>query len=332
MTNRATKPIQTKSLVAQPQPRKDVSELSFPDQLATIPGIRLYPKSFAHALTRLEHLLHSSNTGVLLTGPPNVGKATLLSEFAKKHPVIVREDLPNDLQPVIFATPTSRVDAVGIADAIARDAAWPHFVGTSQKAPEHQVGYLLEKSETKVLLIYHAHMLADGKGKFGLNTLPFILNLRDRATATLCLVGDESLVDIIDRSGLADSFFTRLSLKPMKFDEEWKKLIRKLKAELPFDFGVLDLPDMDLRLYVASLGKIPTLINYAEAAAICAVYVDSQEVVTLKHFEKAYEDRHPGEPNPFDPKINAAALLERAREVVRDPVTDALRISNRRNN
>ena len=66
------------------------------------------------------------------------------------------------------------------------------------------------------------------------------------------------------------------------------------------------------------------------AAAVYAVYDDKKCVVTLKHFEKAYEDRHPGEPNPFDPKINPAALLERAGDVVRDAVSDALRISNRR--
>jgi GTPase SAR1 family protein len=332
MTNRSTSPVQTRSLVAHPRTRKDVDGLPFPDQLAMIRDIRLYPRQVAHVLTRLEYLMHSSNTGVLLTGPANVGKATLLNEFAKKHPVIVREDLPNDLQPVIFATPTSRVDAVGIADAIARDAAWPHFVGTSQKAPEHQVGFLLEKSETKVLLLYHAHMLADGKGKFSQDTLPFIVNLRDRATATLCLVGDEKLVDIIEKSGLADSFFQRLSLKPMEFDADWKKLIRNMKSQLPFDFSVLELPHMDRLLHMASLGKIPNLINYTEAAAVCAVYDDAKTVVTLKHFEKAYEDRHPGEPNPFDPKIDAATLLERAKDVARDGASDALRISNRRNN
>jgi hypothetical protein len=327
MTNRLTSSIQTRSLVAQPLTRKDVTRPSVPEQLASIRDIRLFPKDVKHVLNRLEYLMHSSNTGVLLTGPKNVGKATLLTEFAKKHPVIIREDLPTDLQPVVFATPTSRVDAVGIADAIAKDAAWPHFTGNSQKAPEHMVDILLQKSETKVLVLYHAQMLANGKGQFGSDTLPFIVNLRDRATATLCLVGDESLVEIIERSGLTDSFFTRLALKPMKFDAEWTKLIRNLKAQLPFDFSVLEAPGMDLRLHLASRGKIPMLINHIEAAAISAVYDDIKLIVTLKHFEKAYGDRHP---NPFDPKVDPAALLNRAEDVKRDAVSDALRAANRR--
>ena len=248
-------PGSARSLVAISRQPRDMNSLSMPEQLSLIPKIRLYPKHVARILERLEYLMHSSSTGVLLTGSPNVGKATLLAEFARKHPVIVRDDLPNDLQPVVFVTPTSRLDAVGIADAIARDAAWPHFVGMSQKAPEHMVDFLLQKSETKVLLLYHAHLLAGGRGKFGCETLPFITNLRDRATTTLCLVGDDSLVEIVKKSGLADSFFTRLTLNPMDFDADWTKLVRNFRMQLPFDFSVLDSPYMDLRLHRASTGK-----------------------------------------------------------------------------
>jgi hypothetical protein len=243
----------------------------------------------------------------------------------------MQERKPVAFQPVIVTTPTSKLTAAGLAESIACDAGWPNLVAsTGSKIPELQVDHLLRKSNTHMLFLVRASLLANGRTSIAPDSIPFIQNLFDRGAATIAFAGGDDLPGLIAKCPqLAGRFFDRMLLDPFALDEHWRTMIRALSEKLPFEETELDKHDMPERLHNASAGKNPVLMRLTEAAAKVAYYGKRSKILRIEHFMTAFGHSWPSETNPFAPTIASSRLRPRGTQRAENATRDALRIANR---
>ncbi|UPJ53416.1 TniB family NTP-binding protein [Bradyrhizobium sp. 200] len=314
---------------------KNWRSLPVPDRIAAIENIFLYHPEVSRALQRLEHMFHAGRgMGVLMHGPDKVGIGSLIKRFAQTHPA--RERKPIALQPVIVSTPTSKLSAAGLAESISCDAGWPPFFGASSKIPELQIDNLFRRSETRMLFLLRASLLANGRTTIAPESIPFIINILDRAAVTFILAGRENLPDLVMKCpDLRDAFFQDMPVAPLPMDEHWLAMIGTLATELPFEETELTKDDMPERLHNASEGKTPDLMPLVKTASTVAYYEDRSPVLRVEHFKRAFSYiRRPSRTdNPFDAGVAAQSFHVRksqtAENTKRDVNRDALRIANR---
>jgi hypothetical protein len=192
------------------------------------------------------------------------------------------------------------------------------------------VDHLLRKSNTHMLFLVRASLLANGRSSIAPESIPFILNLLDRGAATIALAGEDDLPRLIAKCPqLAGRFFDRMPLEPFAMDEHWCTMIGTLSNKLPFEETELDKHDMPERLHNASAGKNPILMRLAESAAKVAYYGKRSKILRIEHFMTAFGYAWPSETNPFAPTIAGSRLRPRGTQTAENAKRDALRIANR---
>lgn len=314
---------------------KNWRSLPVPERIASIDQIFLYHPEVSKPLQRLEHMFHAGpGMGVLMYGPSKVGIGSLIRRFAQTHPPQARR--PIALQPVIVSTPTSKLSAAGLAESISCDAGWPPFFGSSSKIPEIQIDTLLRKSDARMLFLLRASLLANGRTTIAPESVPFIMNILERAAVTFILAGRENLPDLVMKCpDLSEAFFEDMPIAPLAMDEHWLALIAALANELPFEETELTKGDMPERLHNATEGKTPDLMRLAKTASTVAYYEERSTVLRVDHFKKAfpYIRRPKRSDNPFDTGVTANAFHVRKSQAEqstkREANRDALRIANR---
>jgi len=266
-------------------------------------------------------------------GVQKVGIASLIRRFADMHPPQARK--PVALQPVILTTPTSKLTAAGLAESISCDARWPPFAGSSSKIPELQIDHLLRESETRMLFMLRASLLANGRSNIAPEAVPFIVNLLDRGAATIVLAGLDDLPDLMMKcQHLRDAFFLRMPVKALAMDGHWTAMIDTLAKQLPFEETEMAKGDMPALLHDASEGKPPELLLLSETASTVAYYEDRSSVLRKEHFKKAFGYAWPWKThNPFTAGVTAsthhARKAQDAESAKRDATRVALRVANR---
>jgi hypothetical protein len=196
------------------------------------------------------------------------------------------------------------------------------------KLPELQIDMFLRKSNTRILFLNRATLLAGGGSSIAHSSAVFLSNLMDRTDTSTALVGEENLLDLIeDCKLLRKRFRVRLELRPIAFGPRWKELLSSTEQRLPFDRTDLLLDDMPLRLHIASeCGKIPVFMGLTFDAASWAILAKHSPNLKREHFLAAFSLQRKGV-NPFgdvDP--------EYARPGENDPVRSATLQAVRANN
>jgi hypothetical protein len=316
----------------KPLSKKDLLALSPGERLASVSDIFLFPAVVGDALKEFEYAFYSSGVSglspnLLLSGPDGSGKTRLIRYFWTKHPPVERD--PFDEQPVVIATPTARVDAVGLSEAVLGDAGWPQSLARmGEKMSEIQIQHFVAKSKTRVLIFNRAHLLAEGRSSIGHETAVFLSNLIDATCVSVVLVGNENLVDLIgDCSLLRRKFDTRLEFRPIKFGRPWIDFLAGLERDLPFVGTDLLVDDMPLRLHIATdSGRIPEMMRLTFKAARCALLEKKSAELKREHFFAAFA-LGPWKINPFG-KIDPE-FARRDESAAASARGDAVRANNR---
>jgi hypothetical protein len=316
----------------KPLSKKDLLALSPGERLASVSNIMLFPSVVGDALKELEYAFHSSgrlglSSNLLLSGPDSSGKTRLIRHFWTKHPRIERDRF--DEQPVVIATPTARVDALGLSEAILGDGGWPQSLARiGEKMSEIQIALFVSESKTRVLIFNRAHLLAGGRSVIAHETAVFLSNLIDKTGVSIVLVGNEKVPDLIDNCPLLRAKFDiRLELGQIKLGRPWTDFLAGLERELPFGSTDLLVDDMPLRLHVAAdSGRIAEMMRLTFKAARFALFEKKSADLKREHFLAAFA-LGPGKINPFgkiDPEF--ARRDESATSSARG---DAVRANNR---
>jgi hypothetical protein len=326
-------PLTVPAAIDQPASKHQLLMLRPTERLRSISAIFLFPQTVRTALEQLEYVFHSRGRGlsanILLTGADHLGKSALIRYFLSRHPPVPGDDV-FDEQPVVITTPTSRADAVGLAEAILGDGGWPQsLVGMGAKLPELQINMFLRKSNTRILFLNRATLLAGRGSSITHSSAVFLSNLMDQTDTSTALVGEENLLDLIDDCKiLRKRFRVRLELNPIKFGPRWTALLSSIEQRLPFERTDLLLDDMPLRLHIASEGgKIPVLMDLTFDAASFAILAKHSPNLTRAHFLAAFSHQCKGV-NPFgdvDPEF--ARLGEN--DPARSDALQAVRANNR---
>jgi len=321
------------AIAAPRRPTKsELLALSAPEKLRSISTIMLFPGPVKLALKAMEFAFHTNNTGglathVLLTGPRSTGKTRLAQHFLSQHPSVPGERF--DGQPVILTTPTARIDARGMSEAILGDARWPLAAAqVGEKFTELQIERVLQQSSTRMLIFNRAERLAPG-GRMPHVSAVFLENLMDRGSCRIVLIGSDDLVDPIKRCpALAERFDVRLELPTLPMNSDWQTMCEVLDRELPFAKTDINTDDMPRRLRIASFGRIPILMRLVQAAAKISLYEKKSISLTREHVKVAFEQRMSDRINPF-----ANVSVETAEAAYGDqPLSDyerGIRINNR---
>jgi Bacterial TniB protein len=133
---------------------------------------------------------------IMITSSPKAGATELIQPFASMHPSSPAAGNVRR-QPIIVTSPTTRVSAAGLAEAIVYDAEWPNLIGSmGEKFPEVQIPHLLDQSGTNMLVIKRANCLVSPAGGFSTKVALFLATLLDLQMTTIVLVGDDDLFDL----------------------------------------------------------------------------------------------------------------------------------------
>lgn len=217
--------------------------------LAWTPAVRHFETEIMELLEANEYAPPGARPGLLIDGPPTVGKSTLVKMIARKFEQQLREDFPErfvperlgSYVPVVYISLADQVTPKQISVAFARYLNTP--TGGTKEDIDHRILDALAACGTQLVIFDDLHFL-DCSHKDGRASNDHIKYLANHAPCTIIGTG----VDLEDspllseggatgRNTQTSGRFSRQLLSPFTLDAErdimeWAAVIRSLEGSL----------------------------------------------------------------------------------------------------
>jgi hypothetical protein len=304
--------VHTTTVDAAPKPWRDMTPH---ERLNDISNRFVFTKPIKELLRKLKSRVEEipsskSKRVIVLSGPEGTGKTALAQHLAESYAAVDEDGV--DQRTVVLTSPTFKVDAASLADAVVRDVNWPVRPRLSgERSPEKQMDWVLDKSRARMLIFTRADFLAPNGEDVAPQAIPFLVRLMDRPNhPTLVLVASSPFAAKIARhSKLADKL-TNLELRPLEYGKRWLRAVEQYDAMLPFVIGGLTSTGMPEMLYLATAGKLPLLSGLSVEAGRFALFgAKRADRLSKEHFHLAFSEFRPGSSNPFAGEHKVEALI-----------------------
>ncbi|MFK4522954.1 hypothetical protein ABIF90_000935 [Bradyrhizobium japonicum] len=260
---------------------------------------------------RVEELpTRKSKCVIILSGPDGVGKTALVKHFAESFSQSDGEGL--DYRPVVIASPIGKSDSDTLAKAVISACNWPVQLRFRSGMPsEDRMNYVLAQCRTRMLILTRADfLLSDDEKRIASETVRFLVRLLDRSSLIVTLVASPTLSNILNFHPKLRGKLSTLFLGPIPYGRRWYKALEQYDAGIPFESGSLTVKGMPEMLHLGSEGRLPCLSRLTRDAGRFALSGAKRSDRILKeHFEKAFSEFRPQQPNPFSGDRDPSSLL-----------------------
>lgn len=195
-----------------------------------------YPRAES-ILKRLDELRtwpkRSRMPNVLITGPSNNGKTTILRHFLKKHTPSENLDGDSASIPVLMILTPPGPDETALYDAILANYSTPISTRDLARDKRFQVISLARRTELKLLLIDEIQDLFAGDTRKHRQCLVAIKYLSNALQIPIVASGVESAVRALQLEEQTGNRFEVISLPRWKYDSDFQRLLANFEAVLP---------------------------------------------------------------------------------------------------
>ena len=195
-----------------------------------------YPRA-ENILKRLEELRtwpkRSRMPNILITGPSNNGKTTILKHFLKKHPPNENLEGESASIPVLMVLTPPGPDESALYDSILVNYATPISTRDLPRDKRFQVINLAIRTELKLLLIDEIQDLFAGDTRKHRQCLVAIKYLSNALQIPIVASGVESAVRALQLDEQTGNRFEIISLPRWRYDANFQRLLANFEAVLP---------------------------------------------------------------------------------------------------
>jgi hypothetical protein len=305
-----------------PASAEDWRGMSASQRLEAVTNIKIFAPESNRCLARLDNRLRaggpasSGNAGVILSGPDDIGKHSLIEHLARHNPPVPTETI--DSHGIIVVPPIAKPDPGALTEAIELVTKWKYRDRLPPgPGPSFQVNNICGALKTRILVFDRAMFLCNSFA-VAADAVPFLVGIMDAGQVLVVLVGPDELRKRIKKTrGLAGRFFT-WPLKPFDYGEDWIKSLGDYEKKMPFEKGCLTANTMPARLFLSCWGKMPQFARLTIEASRNRLWNGkNRDALQMQDFERAYAELEPDDPkNPFNSKYDMAILKE---DIARGP-------------
>lgn len=174
---------------------------------------------------RMQHLL--------LIGPTNNGKTSIVRQFQKRNPP--DPNLAGDAAkvPVVFVLAPPTPDEAALHDAILANFVTPINPRDGARAKRHQATAILRGAETRMLIIDEIQHLLAGDGYRQRTMVNVIKNLGTEMQMTIVATGVASALNAIRLDEQVSNRFQEWALPRWRLNDEFRRLLASFERTVP---------------------------------------------------------------------------------------------------
>jgi|LGOV01.1.fsa_nt_gb hypothetical protein len=228
---------------------------------------------------------------LLIIGESNIGKTSIVTKFEEEHQSYTIEDevgMSSIIRPVVLALAPSKADEKGLYISIL-EAFWTPFnTSDSLTKLRHQVFYLMQESNVKILIFDEMHHFLSGtpmQQRFVMNALK---NISNKLMIPIVGVGIKDASLILSSDPQLTSRFDIIRLPKWDLDKNFRGLLKAFEKRLPLKKpSHLDAKEKATLLYTISSGNLGDLHRLLIESSIYAIENNIEEITVeiIKKFK-----------------------------------------------
>lgn len=223
---------------------------------------------------------------MLLVGSSNNGKTKILKRFLSQHPADPNPKGDFSIIPVVFVEAPSSPDIGDLYTRIFRAINHPFSSRATVKEKEGSLYRVLEKVQTKVLLIDEIqHLIAGGQSKQR-EFRNSIKGLGNELKISIVCAGIEDALNAFNTDLQLSNRFEPEILEKWKLDDEFAKLLATMERRTPLkNPSRLTSPELAQRILFMSEGILGEIDEVIKRSAILAIK-NGTECITMDTLSK----------------------------------------------
>ncbi len=219
---------------------------------------------------------------LLLIGEPNMGKTSLIQQFAINNPDYSFEDdleISHPSKPVIIAQAPASADEKGLYIAIL-ESFWTPYRPTDTIAKlRHQTIHLLRECHVKILILDEIHNFLGGTAAKQRMVMNVLKNLGNELLIPIVGVGTQDAALILHSDPQHASRFDVITLPKWDMNKDFKSLLMGFEGRFPLRKpSNLGTREKGTALYAISSGNLGDLHRLLIECAICAIKEEREEI------------------------------------------------------
>lgn len=219
---------------------------------------------------------------LLIIGESNIGKTSLIVQFALNNPDFSLEDdlgMSHPSKPVVMAQFPASVDEKGLYIAIL-ESFWTPFrpIDTIAKL-RHQAIFLLRECNVRILILDEIHNLLGGTAAKQRTVMNILKNLGNELLIPIVGVGTQDAALILHSDPQHASRFDVITLPRWEMNKDFRSLLMAFEARLPLQNpSNLGSREKGSALFAISNGNLGDLHRLIVECAICAINEGTEEI------------------------------------------------------
>jgi DNA polymerase III delta prime subunit len=247
-----------------------------------------YPRA-TEILAAMDELINwpkrSRMPNLLIVGPTNNGKTTIIEEFMRRHPVNSCPTEDSEHVPVIFIHTPPVPDEKAFYNEILMNFATPILPSTHARDKRRQVISLLTATRVRMLIIDDIQDVMAGDLRRHRSMLVVIKYLSNKLQIPIVAAGIESAQNAIQAEPQLSNRFQITALPRWTNETSFSQLLANFEAVLPLrERSSLHAPEIATLIHQMTegvLGEISMLLSKAAAGALR----DNEEKITSKRLK-----------------------------------------------
>ena len=220
---------------------------------------------------------------LVILAPPRSGASTILKRFAGRHPRLQGLGKVADKLSIIYLDAPPSTGAMRIAKSVLsvfnREAA----LGSKAELFARLPAYLMACG-TRILIIDHAHWLANGRGIDVRQSLTLLCDLQTKTGVNIVMVGSGAIMEIVEGFRNLGKEVKTLELQAFRNDKEYHIFLRQFSKQIPLDCSSLTTEPLRSSLLRMSGGFPGRLVDTIRSAAKQALE-EGSTALDSNHFE-----------------------------------------------
>ncbi len=223
---------------------------------------------------------------LLLVGPTNNGKTSILRRFEALHPI--NDNLESDaaLVPIVSVSAPPVPDESSFYDAILHQFTTPTRPRDHARNKRFQVIQILKKVGTRILIIDEIQDLLAGDSKKQLSLLNVIKHLGNELEIPIIASGVQSALNAIQVDPQLANRFEPIALPRWEFNDDFRSLLASFESVIPLKKpSVLVSLKLSQKIFFMSEGTIGEISMLLAKAAEISIQTQ-EERITLKTLDE----------------------------------------------
>lgn len=219
---------------------------------------------------------------LLITGESNIGKTSIISSFEKLHSSYTIEDeekMSVIVRPVILALASDNADVKNLYISVLESFWTPFNPSDSLAKLRHQMFFLLQKCNVKMLIIDEIHHFLRGTPKQQRNVMDALKNIGNKLMIPIVCVGLKEATLILTSDPQLSSRFDSIKLSRWELDKNFRGLLQAFEKRIPLKKASnLAEKEKATLLYTISQGNLGNLHRLLAESATFAIDKGIEEI------------------------------------------------------